>query len=226
MYRLDRRDIGTACEATSQPHGHALGNVRRNVAEKVTLIADWNPPFAFTHVLHYMLEQSGKIPTWLEFIHFIRGTNQGRNMLGWASEAARSEALRALDPRGQQRWSPSEVDDALRWRLGNAYYSFVRELHVLVHMRSKGLDVRVHPLADALFRTDAWVSRAVFSIYVGNRKYRSNHEGRKKEAVRILGGAQPSFCFESIHLPSAAERGKVYLASESQLEARLRKLLP
>ncbi|WP_410608787.1 hypothetical protein [Amycolatopsis sp. lyj-109] len=64
------------------------------------------------------------------------------------------------------------ASDALRWRFGNAYYSFLREVHTLVYLRGNGLDVRFHPLADALFRIDSWMDDAVFSIWVASENFR------------------------------------------------------
>ncbi|WP_152646219.1 hypothetical protein [Streptacidiphilus albus] len=224
-YALTHEDVLRACAATELPYGHALGTVRKAEAERVVPIRDWNPPFAFTQVLHHLLEQMGSIPTWPEFVDYIRWSREGREMLGNDAGLVLRAAGARVDSAGNPRWTAPAINDALRWRLGNAYYSFLRELHVLVHLRARGLDARVHPLADALFRADAWIGRTVLSIYIGNPRYRHEHEGRKQEAQRLLGAAPRPFTFESINLPNDARRGMAYLAPDTLLEQRVQELL-
>ncbi len=74
----------------------------------------------------------------------------------------------------------------MRWRIGNYYYSFLREIHLLSILRETGLDLLFHPLADALFRVDAWLGDLVLSLYVGNARYRTvTGTGRKLAAREI-----------------------------------------
>lgn len=225
-YRLTNDDMLQACAATELLYGHALGEVRKAKAERVVPIRDWNPPFAFTQVLHHLLEQMDSIPTWPDFVRYIRRAEEGRRLLGNEAGLAVEAARACVDGAGNPRWTAQEINDALRWRLGNAYYSFLRELDVLIRLRARGLDARMHPLADALFRVDAWIGNTVLSIRIGNPRYRHGHEGRKKEARRLLAGAPRPFAFEPIELPNDARRGKAYLAPETHLEQRIQELLP
>ncbi|MFI1307630.1 hypothetical protein [Streptomyces sioyaensis] len=217
VYQLTPRDVAAACNATKDRGGHALASIKKETVERIQEINDWNPAFAFSHVFHHIVETVGDIPTWRQLTKFINQDPTGIKMLG--------EPVRRVQEQYSSRHGARLIEDAVQWRLGNAYYSFLRELHVLTHMRSHGLDVCVHPLADALFRVDAWHGRHIFCLYVGNVKYRNDHAGRKKEAEKILGGPNGPFTFETINLPRATEYGKVHLASETDLEARIRVLL-
>ncbi|MDJ1134511.1 hypothetical protein [Streptomyces iconiensis] len=214
-YRLIPDDVERACQATKKPGGHALGWVKKADADRVPAIADWNPPFAFGYLFHRMLETGGRIPEWRDVSRYISNHPDGVHVLG--------SAIRRAHADHDATYGRQLVEDAIQWRLGNAYYSFLRELHVLSHLRARGLDAQVHPLADALFRVDAWCGNRVLCLYIGNKAYRNEHEGRKKEAVAIL-GAQ-NFEFDVINLPPATTYGEVHLPTTSDIEEHLRRLL-
>lgn len=106
----------------------------------------------------------------------------------------------------------------MRWRVGNYYYSFLREIHVISVLRQRGIDVRFHPLADALFRVDAWSGHTALSLYVGNKEFkRGDEEGRKWRTEEILDGAGPLFSFETIELKPADKFDIVYLAKLDEI---------
>lgn len=114
----------------------------------------------------------------------------------------------------------------MRWRVGNAYYSFLREVYTIVELRSRGVDLQVHPLADALFRVDCWTDRTAVSLRVGNPKFRAGAtQGRKPPAVRILADLQPPVEFADIELRPASEFGSVHLPAREQLDAMAARLL-
>lgn len=52
------------------------------------------------------------------------------------------------------------------WRLGNAYYSCLRELYVLAVLREAGVPAEYHVIADALFRADFRAGETIISLYV------------------------------------------------------------
>lgn len=59
---------------------------------------------------------------------------------------------RGKDHRGRGGGVPSRMaHGAMRWRIGNFYYSFLREQYVHAVFRECGVHLRQHPLADALF---------------------------------------------------------------------------
>jgi hypothetical protein len=217
LYRLTPADVRRVCATTK----HALGRVERKNAERVVKTVNWYPTFAFTHIMHYYLEQSRRLPTWQEFYKFLFATEEGKALIG--DEASRHKAARLKDGVPERF-----ARDALRWRFGNAYYSFLREVYTLVTLRSRGLDVRFHPLADALFRVDSWMGKAVISIWVANEDFRRDKgfesQGRKDRAEELLADSPSPFFFVDIELDKATRWGRVHLPSSKALddaEARL-----
>ncbi|WP_143022437.1 hypothetical protein [Nonomuraea maritima] len=141
VYTLSPSAVEQVCLTTA----HALGQVKRTVAESVKTIVDWHPSFAFTHTLHYAVETLGSLPTWQTFLNFVRTDPQAKAML-WDPVVEHVMAVHqaAGGPSLKSAW------DSMGWRVGNAYYSFLREIYIVVNLRDAGLDVRMHPLADAL----------------------------------------------------------------------------
>lgn len=207
-YELCANDVEQACVRTE----HALGEAKRSVAESVVSIRDWHPAFAFTHVLHIALEALQQIPTFQGFRDWTRDDPGGRAMLWEPARDAASDAIAS-------GFEPSAVQQAVRWRVGNAYYSFIKELFVLVSLRDRGLDLRFHPLADALFRVDAWSGDANLSLFVGNPVYRGAGRGRKEPPEAILADAAPPFHFVTIELETRRSFGDVHLPTAAALDA-------
>lgn len=201
---------------------HALGNARRSVGESVEPIRDWHPDFAFTHVMHFVTERLGEVPTYQRFREFCGADPDGQRMLY-------VPAKRAIEEAAQRGYDVRAAREAMRWRIGNAYYSFIREVHVLAVLREAGVLLQIHPLADALFRVDAWIDDIVLALYVGNARYRRGEDGRKPTAHSLLADSIPAFRFHSLELPTQHSYGDVHLAGPESLDAaiaRLRGLLP
>ncbi len=163
---------------------HPLGAIRsRDVApERSTAtraIADWSPPLAFNHAFHYLLEaREGRLFTFLEF----RRASTQESVL----ERLLTSSARQLHSRLR---AEGHADDLLhscfRWRLGCAYYSFLRELFVLGVLRDQDRKVQVHPLADTLFRTDFWRPGVSIELLIVNERYKSKALGRKAPMERF-----------------------------------------
>ncbi|MEU8039390.1 hypothetical protein [Streptosporangium sp. NPDC049078] len=207
VYRLSPADM----EVLLHQEGHALGNTVGTQAREIESIDRWNPAFAFTHVFHYILESKGAFPTWDDARAFLQSDETARSML-W------DPALEKIQEVCREGWSRERVEAAVTWRVGNFYYSFLREIYTVVLLRAAGLDVRVHPLADALFRADAWCGRTVVTIYVRNPQYRDGRVGRKQPAESILAGADPPFSFHAIALPPASEFGEAHLPDDNEIQ--------
>ncbi|MEQ4725726.1 hypothetical protein [Nonomuraea sp. B19D2] len=220
VYDLTPEDVERVCNATKRDRrNHALGDVKRKEAESVTDIVDWHPAFAFIHALHYAIESLREIPTWLEFSRFIRDDPKANAML-WnpACQMARTVSDAPDGPSWRVAW------DSVRWRLGNAYYSFLREMYVVSNLRASGLDIRVHPLADALFKVDFWCGRTICSLFVKNAKFHKDNEGRKISPRQLMRDAAPKFHFHDIQLDKATEWGRVHLPSTEQLREAAERL--
>ncbi|WP_159399552.1 hypothetical protein [Streptomyces alboflavus] len=187
--------------------------MKRAVGESVPQIVNWHPDFAFAHTFHFCVEYLGYVPTYQQFREFALGCDEGRQMLGDPSKAV----IRDLVEAG--RYPQQQVQAAMRWRIGNAYYGFLREVYTLVKLRNRGIDLRVHPLADALFRVDAWVGRRALSLRVGNKKFREGlNEGRKTPPEELLADVSPPLEFATIELAAATTFGEVHVPTELHLD--------
>ncbi|MEO3786883.1 hypothetical protein ABGB12_26455 [Actinocorallia sp. B10E7] len=217
LYRVTPADIDRI-RKNKDPRNHALGDIKRREGEMVGSIVDWEPDYAVTHVLHYALEEIGEVFTWQHFQSFCEEDPKAREMLWMPAIEKVEEAKRA-------GWSYVQAHNAMRWRIGNFYYSFIREVHLVASLRMHEVDVRSHPLADALFRVDAWWDRTILSLYIGNRKFKGGgSRGRKKRPEDLLRNAIPGFSFRSIELLPADRFGVVYLASERDIKREVNRL--
>jgi hypothetical protein len=213
LYRLEPSDIEAVCAASEHP----LGDIRKDVVAAVQPVTDWRPDFAFTHVMHLALEKLGWLPTFQEFARFCASDPAGRAALGDPARQIREHAC-------QLGYAPTQVTQAVRWRIGIAYYSFARELYTIAVLRADGLDVHAHPLADALFRVDAWVDRTILSLYIRNARFRDGERGRKPRAADILSYAQPPFRYEELRLSTRHVFGCVHLPEADQIRAVARRM--
>jgi hypothetical protein len=209
IYELTPDDVRSVCRRTE----HALGEVRRAEGESVKALVDWHPNFAFTHMFHVCMEQAHALPTYQEFRNFANCSDLGWEMLGGPARGKVSEVV-------TEGVSRCTARAAMRWRVGNAYYSFLREVYTVVELRSRGVDLRVHPLADALFRVDAWVGSKALSLLIGNRRYRHGEGGgRKVLPENLLADVYPPLEFEKIELQPADEFGRVHLPTVRHLDS-------
>jgi hypothetical protein len=127
LYRLDPPAIEATCVASEHP----LGEIRKDVAMAVEPVVNWRPDFAFTHVMHLALEALGGVPTFQDLTGFCRDHPVGRMALGEPARQIREEAVRRGYP-------PGHVRQAVRWRIGVAYYSFVREVYTIAVLLTPG----------------------------------------------------------------------------------------
>jgi hypothetical protein len=213
LYELTPAAVEAACQASEHP----LGNIRKQDAMAVRPVVDWRPDFAFTHVMHLALESMGHLPTFQEFARFCADDSVGRAALGDPARQIRERASRL-------GYELTQATHAVRWRIGLAYYSFARELYTISVLRAAGLDVRAHPLADALFRVDAWVDRTILSLYIRNPRFRDGRAGRKPRTADILIGAEPPFRHEELQLATSHAFGCVHLPEAEQIREVARRM--
>lgn len=213
LYELGPADVEAVCKASEHP----LGDIRKETAMAVAPVVDWRPDFAFTHVMHMALERLGHLFTFQEFTRFCADDPVGRSALGDPARQIREDACRA-------NYTRAQAAQAVRWRVGLAYYSFARELYTIAVLRATGLDVRAHPLADALFRVDAWVDRTILCLYIRNPRFRDGRAGRKPRAADILSGAEPPFRYEELRLATTHVFGCVHLPGTDQIRTVARRM--
>jgi hypothetical protein len=183
---------------------HPLGNLHPPQGYKVPGIKNWHPGFAFTHLFHFCLED-------------LEGIFSFDQFLAWSRDPARSGWL--WDPMMQiinsRRTDEARRDASasIRWRIGLAYYGFLREVYVVASLRSLGVLALSHPLADALFRTDTWCGTTVVEVFIENDEFKRNQHGRKPTAEDLLGD-QVKFSFERLQMPNRHEFGRVHLPDD------------
>lgn len=208
-YTLTPDDVQRVARSTE----HALGNVKRANVEGHP-IENWSPEFALVHVLHYAIEKRQALLTYQEFRHFCATDELVRDML-W------NPACEEIHVHIERGLSPQHTHDAMRWRVGNAYYSFLREMYILVYIRAAGIPLQVHPLADALFRVDGWFDHTVVAMYVQNRRFRDGDSGRKPPTMDILG---EGFRLVPLRLKPATKFGVVLLPDAESLSRAVEQL--
>ncbi|MFD4252516.1 hypothetical protein ACFWQL_22500 [Amycolatopsis thermoflava] len=217
LYRLTPGEVHEVCRRTQHP----LGDIKKAEIAKVREVRDWEPTFAFTHLFHYYLEQRNELPTWERFSDFLLRSNEGRELFGDEIHQKRIEFSESACRAGRNDITEQLVGEALRWRVGLAYYSFLREVYSVVALRSLGVDVRVHPLADAMCRVDAWVDDTIISLWVSNAEFRTQAAGRKIKVGELLGD---TFRYLDIELDKATTYGRVHLPSRQRLEEAARRI--
>ncbi|MEU4802877.1 hypothetical protein [Actinosynnema sp. NPDC023587] len=193
VHRLTPEEVVDAC----------LGTPGAGPPPDVADIREWRPEFAFTHVAHHVVETLGRLPGWDEFREFCETDERTRSML-WtpAQEAvadARADRLRARE--------------AMRHKVLADFTAFLRDTYVVAALRRHGLDVRVHPLADTVFRVDAWVERLVL-----------NPRGGPQRSADLLVHAMPPFFFHDLGLTGSEQVGAVPLPTRAQLDRAVRSL--
>ena len=206
LYKITRTQIEETCRNTI----HALGNVQKKSIEKLNVVRDWHPSFAFIHIFHYSIERLGQMPTY----QYFRQMSQEDDFLRKAILEPSNHIYNYAISLG---YEPQKVKDAIRWRVGNAYYSALREVYTLACLREFGLDLRYHVLADALLAIDCWIGDVVISLYVKNNFFKDNFGGRKWTAQSVLSDAHPPFKYLRLPLEPADKFGVVHLPSRNDI---------
>lgn len=213
-YETTRDDLTRVIEETE----HALGNIKKRDIKDVTLVGDWHPRFAMMHVLHYALETFGGPFTFQAFRDFCGRDPGAREMLWDPAQALVADASPLV--------GRSRAKAAMKWRIGLAYYSFLRELVTIVELRNRGIELEMHPLADALFRVDCWIDRTAVGLYIASSKYRDGAAGRKPQPEHVLGSG---FSHVAINIPAQHDFGVVHLPSAEALDtaaSQIKRALP
>ncbi|MFI6168080.1 hypothetical protein ACIBCN_14960 [Nocardia sp. NPDC051052] len=198
---------------------HPLGDLREDYDNTVQLIRDWRPDFAFSHLFHFCLEDLGRVFSWQEFRD---GWCTVPSRKPWLWNPARDIQHQAATHLVQRKGFTEDralaaARDALQWRIGAFYYSFLREAYALSWLRKQGLPALSHPLADALFRADLWCGSSVVGIYIENPHYRSGKQGRKHSAQYYLED-QRRFNFVDLRMAKPGEFGTVALPTDDEMD--------
>jgi len=210
---LQPKDIQHVVQHTE----NALGPSSRRIGETVTPIRDWNPNYAFNHVLHHVTAQLQHLPTWQEFRNYASQDPHTRTMLWEPAQQISQHAHTA-------GWTTTHIKNAMQWRIGNAYYSFIREAYIVAQLNNAGLTPKYHPLVDSLFKVDLWVNNTNINLYIGNHIYRHNQTGRKTTSTQLLNDATPPYKNIDIQLPTQHTYGNVHLPKQDAINTLLNQL--
>jgi hypothetical protein len=215
VYAISPRDVENACAETrhalSWPRDRGGAGLRRSVADAVRPVANWHPNFPIVHSLYSATEHLRRPPLWDELITMWREEGPLRHMLGLPARRAVNAAI-------ADGYSPAEAEEAMWWRLGNAYYSLLRELYVLAVLREAGVPAEYHVLADALFRVDFWAGDTVISLFVENERYKNASGGGRKLPARSILGDHPSFRLVEMPRLTRREYGTVHLPAPGEIK--------
>lgn len=171
---------------------------------------------SFNLALHVLLERrEGQLFTIQEFRAACSKDRQVLwPLLGQSGEDWRARVKRNSAPQEYERFL-----DAMTWRVGCAYYAFLKEVYVLAFIRDRGLDLRMHPLADTLFRMDFWTpDNKALSLYVPNDFYAS-HDGQFGRKPPMEDYVQDLFTYHRFEIPIPKVFGTVELPGPRILRA-------
>ena len=188
--QVTAEDVASVAQQSGQDLNTIVGLRAREYARENLLIRDGHPDVSFTFLFHAALEETGAVPTWIGWREWLRSSRtptvnqatldireRARSALGhWIGEAAAVYGLESSQ-------------GAARWRIGLAYFSFLRELWVLGRLRESGLKILCHPYIDLAYRIDGWITApqpTVLELYIANTRFRSADSGRKDGARKYI----------------------------------------
>ncbi|WP_329314279.1 hypothetical protein [Streptomyces sp. NBC_01262] len=190
--------------------GHPLEHITPEEAYRVEQIRDWFPDFAMVHLFHFLLELKGDLFTFEEFRMFCKNDPAGLQFNHQSQDKIRELVER-------ETWDPQMARRSMMWRVGNGYYSFLRELYLVSRLREAKLDARIHPLADALFRVDAWCDRATIEMFISSKQFKQGKDGRKRTPSYYLED-QPGFGYLRLEMESQHKWGVLHLPTHQEIE--------
>lgn len=127
------------------------------------------------------MEKLRRVPTWTDFEKFLFANPDLCLKYFWA--AAR------IQPTTRAEGWPGDMMACIRFRLGNFYYSFLREIHLIVILRRVyGLDVRYHTILDNEWKIDAVCGSVLIELYVPKEGLKGFTKERKQTCAELNPG--------------------------------------
>jgi len=221
---LTAEDVATVAQQPGQDLNTIVGPRAKEFARENLLIRDGHPDVSFTFLFHAALEELGELPTWSGWRNWLR--NSGAPSVGQATIDIRERARSALGHWIREAaavYGLESSQGAARWRIGLAYFSFLRELWVLGRLRESGLNILCHPYIDLAYRIDGWLTEpqpTVLELYVANTRFRSADSGRKDGARKYVHRAH----IVDIGLDPFSPRrvGDLFVPTEQELKSAIR----
>lgn len=210
LHNLSLEDVQAAVDSTE----HAIEEIRPAQGTYAG-ISDFCPPFAMEYLFHDCLEDLGRTPLWQDIKTYLFERKRDRYV-----EPFLAKYRIASGSRDARLDSPYFI--ALKYRVGNAYYSFIREVHLMTVLRRKyGLDVRYHVFADVEYKSDLVAGDVLVALYVPNGRYRDGADGRKTS----IATANPSRKTLSVTLAVRKDFGKPWLVTDEAIKDIAEKLM-
>ncbi|MHB8462586.1 MAG: hypothetical protein ACYDA1_08070 [Vulcanimicrobiaceae bacterium] len=176
LFEISREQFDEVSKLTAHP----LGNVSPDVVadkEAIALVEDLDTPWSFMQLFHDYVETHRRLPTWQAFRSWLCGEAKERlwqpyqEMLDWKSLSSDQRKV---------------VGRGIAWRLGNAYYSALREVDILISLRDADVQLSYHILADALYAVDFWSAAHLISVYIPNARYKDDGHGGRKARPDVI----------------------------------------
>ena len=207
----------TDVEAAVRKTAHALGGMRSEEANSPQNkdIQGLSAPYPVMLVIHECMEALGRVPEWDEFRSYME-THRTRLLdfyLGVAGVAWNGNER--LD------WSAGRMP-VVQFRLGNAYYAFLREIHVLLSLRERGLDIHYSVLFDVEFKADAFLDGLFVEIYIASPFKTGEGDGGRKLTARQVSPGQKHV--RLVLFPNKAW-GRCWLASKESIDEAYRNIM-
>lgn len=214
LYEISIRDIMSAVSKSD----HSLGELKKS-CEKYKKVEDWSPNVPFVYLFHVMLERFRKIPTWQDAWAFFEGELANYCWTPFCEHYHMDPAIRI---EGVRKEDPLLID-AFQWRMGAAYYSFIREIHYIASIRQNhGIDLKYHFALDAEWRIDFIAGEVLIELFVENKRYKTRDDGRKVRCWQM----NPGYKVVDITINQEwIPRGKPYLIPAGDIAANARTLI-
>ena len=209
LYRISRDDLNKVIDTTDHPLREIWPRRNKRDQEAVDLVADADVAWSFMQVFHMYVEAQG-LPTWQAFRSFLVG--DGLKYI-WGPYKEQLE----YDQQPLNLKHQALVRDGTAWRLGNMYYSALREVDILISLGEQGIAAQYHVLADALFAVDFWCGSRLASVYIQNPDFKSvDGGGRKTRPQELFRNSHFTFCDFAIQKQKVS--GKFWPVSARTIE--------
>ncbi len=198
LFAITRAEFDKVVKETQHPLGRIDPKVERDL-KGIRMVEDASTPWSFMQLFHDYVERCG-LPTWQQFHEWLTGPR--RDAL-WGPYEEQS-GLRGADPE-----KSSLIRTGMAWRLGNAYYSALREVDILISFGDADFPVLYHLLPDALFAVDLWRYNRFVSVYIPNAQFKNiDGTGRKVRPQKIY--SKPDFYCRDFPIQKQSVHGKYW----------------
>jgi hypothetical protein len=153
-------------------------NPLKNLQSRDDLLSKLSSPWPMVLFFDILTEKNGVPPSWNQYFNSMMTTYRDK----WVDYASSNDI------------SHRRLVRAARWRMGNAYIAWMRELLILTELRQKGYNVHRHTFADVEGKVDLFtLSPSLKGVSI---TVKSNWDIKKKK---------PTIPFLKVFLPSSGD---------------------